>query len=442
MATRSRKKQHATHPLFERVGAYHGIEEYRHKKNGLRVLYRHDDTSPVVGLMVTYLVGSRHEAIGNTGSTHLLEHLMFKGSKNFPKKHGISVLELLSEKGALVNASTWLDRTNYFEVLPKEQFDFALRLEADRMRNAIITRKDLDEEMPAVRSEYAMGENDPMESLDKHLWASAYMAHPYHHSTIGWLSDIEGVSIERLKHFYDTYYWPNNAVVTVIGDASRDEVLALIDRYFGVHPRSPHAIPEPYTTEPKQLGRRFVEVKRAGTKNMLAFAYKVPEALHQDTPALMALSSILADGQTSRLYRALVEKNLATSVRSVYMPFRDPSLLTIYVTLTEGISHARVEKAFRTIIATMLDAGVSEDELARVLSRLETEIAFARDGHYAMLSNLNEAIAVGDWKFFFDLPETMGRVTTDDISRVSRTYLCDEGETLGYYCGIDTHTTL
>lgn len=440
MATRTTKST-ATNPHFMRVGSYHGIEEFVHKKNGVRVLYHADDTSPVVGVMVTYLVGSRHEAIGNTGATHLLEHLMFKGSQHFPKKNGVSVLELLTEKGALVNASTWLDRTNYFEVLPKEQFDFALRLEADRMRHAIITRKDLDEEMPAVRSEYAMGENDPMECLDKHLWASAYMAHPYHHSTIGWLSDIEGVSIERLKEFYNTYYWPNNAVITIIGDVSRDEVLKRIDTYFGVHARSPHAIPEPYTKEPKQLGRRFVEVKRVGTKNMIALAYKVPEALHADTPALMALSSILAEGHTSRLHRSLVEKKLATSVRSVYMPFKDPSLLTVYVTLAEGVSHSRVEKVFRATVATLLTEGVSDDELMRVVAHLKTEIAFARDGHYAMLSNLNEAIAVGDWKFFFDLPETMGRVTIHDILRVARTYLCDEGETSGYYHGVDTDTT-
>jgi zinc protease len=436
MAQRAEKQARISNPPFVRVGSYHGITEYRHNGNGLRVLHRFDDTSPVVGVMVTYLVGSRHEAIGYTGATHILEHLMFKGSKQFPKQKGVSVLDLLGEKGALVNATTWLDRTNYFEVLPKEYLDLALRLEADRMRHAIITRKDLDEEMPAVRSEYTMGENDPMESLDKHIWATAYMAHPYHHSTIGWLSDIEGVSIERLQEFYDTYYWPNNAVVSVVGDAPLEDILARIDAYFGVHPRAPHPIPVPYTTEPKQLGRRFVEVRRAGSKNICAIACKVPEALHTDTPALMVASSILADGPTSRLYRALVDKKLATSVRSTYTPFFDPSLMTLYVTLAEGVSHARVYEVVQKTIAAVQQTGVSEDECARVLTRLETEIAFARDGHYAMLSALNEAIAIGDWKFFFDIPEKIGTCTPGEVQEVVKRYLVPQGETAGYYYGM------
>jgi zinc protease len=431
MATRT-KLIKSSLSQFISHGDFHGISEFECKKNGLRVLYRHDPSTPVVGVMVTYLVGSRHEAVGHTGATHLLEHLMFKGSKQFPKKRGVSVLDLLGEKGALVNATTWLDRTNYYEVVPREHAEYALRIEADRMRNAVITAKDLVEEMPAVRSEYAMGENDPMESLDKHLWASAFLAHPYHHSTIGWLSDIEGVSLTRLKEFYDTYYWPNNAVLTVVGDIEKEELFSLVARYF-THPRAPHPIPVPYTKEPKQLGKRFVEVVRAGARNLVGFAYKVPEALHEDTPALMALSSMLAHGKTSYLYRALVEKGLAQSVLSTYTPFHDPSLFMLYVTLAEGVTHEAIEKAVCSTLAKVGEKGVSQDELARVLSGLETEIAFARDGHYSMLSALNEAIAVGDWKFFFDLPEKLSKVTPSDIARVFRTYLVPEGETIGYY---------
>ncbi len=415
-------------------GEYHGIEAYEYVKNGLRVLYRFDDSAPVAGLMVTYLVGSRHEAVGYTGATHLLEHLMFKGSKHFPPKRGVSVLDLLSEKGALVNASTWLDRTNYYEVLPDEHLEFAIELEADRMRNAIITEKDRAEEMPAVRSEFAMRvANVPEDHLDERIWATAFMAHPYHHPVIGWQSDFENVPIVRLQHFYDTYYWPNNAVVTILGNIPRERALGLVAKHFGVHPRSPRPIPVPYTKEPPQTGRRFVEVNRAGAKDLVAIAYKVPEALHADTPAVLALATVLADGQTSRLYRALVEKKLCSGVRSQYVPFKDPSIFTIYATLASGVSHARVEQVTLREIGRLVQDGVTKAELARVLAGIETEMAFARDGHYAMLSALNEAIAAGDWRFFFDLPAALRKVTPKLIQEVAGRYLNETTMTVGYY---------
>lgn len=416
-----------------------GVEEYVLKKNGLKVLYRYDDTAPVVGVMVTYLVGSRHEAVGYTGATHLLEHLMFKGSTHFPKrKNGLAFIDLIGAKGGQVNATTWFDRTNYYEVLPEEHFDFALAVEADRMRNAILIEKDRKEEMPAVRSEFAMGENDPSESLDKHLWATAYMAHPYHHSTIGWQDDFEQVSIERLREFYHTYYWPNNAVVTVVGSIPRNRALTAIREKFGVHPHSPHVIPVPYTKEPPQLGKRFVEVRRGGTTNLVGLAYKVPHGLHQDTPALMVLAHVLASGTTSRLHRSLVEKKLCTSVHTTYTPLFDPSLLPVYATLANTVSHERVERAILAEFATIAEKGITEAERGRIIANIETEIAFARDGHYATLSALNEAIAVGDWRFFFDLPNRIAQVTLDDVARVARTYAVAEHLTVGHYHGLTT----
>jgi len=383
--------------------------------------------------MVTYLVGSRHEATGHTGATHLLEHLMFKGSRHYPPKDGVSFLDRLGEKGALINASTWLDRTNYYEVVPDEYFEQALAMESDRMRYAIITRKDLDEEMPAVRSEYAVGENDPLEALDTQLWATAYQAHPYHHSTIGWLSDIENVPVERLQQFYDTYYWPNNAYVTIVGNVTRDRALTLVRNYFGMHAHSPHTIPTPYTKEPEQTGRRFFEMNRSGTKELVGVAWKVPEALHNDTAALFALAGVLADGKTARLHRALVEKGFATSVQSFYMSAYDPSLMILYVTLAHGTTHEKVEAIIHREVATLVRSGVTQRELARVLADIQTEMAFARDGHYATLSAINEAIAVGDWRYFFDLPNALGKVKRSDVRTVAQRYLRGGGMTIGYY---------
>ncbi|MFZ2500812.1 MAG: pitrilysin family protein, partial [Minisyncoccia bacterium] len=208
---------HARVPGITFIRELEGIQEYRLDANGLRILLSPDANAPVAGFMVTYHVGSRNETIGHTGATHLLEHLMFKGSENFNKEKGNTVWEILETKGALINASTWNDRTNYFEVVPKEYLPIAIALEADRMRRARIYEEDRKSEMTVVLNEYERYENNPTEALEKQIWALAYEAHPYHHSTIGWRSDIEHMSIERLKQFYDDFYWPDNATVSVVG---------------------------------------------------------------------------------------------------------------------------------------------------------------------------------------------------------------------------------
>ncbi len=420
-------------PGYQHVASYHGFSEYLLTINGLRVLVHHVPDVPVAGLMVTYLVGSRHEAVGHTGATHLLEHLMFKGSKNFPVKRGVSVVDSFSDKGALVNATTSFDRTNYYEVLPLEHLEFAIQVEADRMRNAIITKRDLIEEMPAVRSEFAMYENQPVDVLERNIWATAYQAHPYHHPIIGWLPDIENVTLERLQEFYDTYYWPNNAYVTIVSSLNEATVLKLVKKYFGVHKRSPHTIAVPYTKETLQTGRRTVTVTRAGHKEVLGLAWKAPEGLHEDTPALLALVSILTEGKTSRLYTALIETGLALSVHSMYVPFYDPSLFHIYTTPAAGVSLEKVEGSIMEECKKLITKGVTNRELASTVAHIQTDMAFARDGHYAMLSTLNEAIAVGDWKFFFTLPERVAKLTTADVKNVATRYVMDDRLTVGYY---------
>ncbi|SVA02738.1 uncharacterized protein METZ01_LOCUS55592, partial [marine metagenome] len=223
---------------FEHTKESGGIQEYKMTNNELTVLLKEDHSAPVATFMVTYSVGSRNEAIGYTGSTHLLEHLMFKGSRKFNTDKGNSVFQLLQSLGSRMNATTWLDRTNYFETMPSEHLEIAIEIEADRMRNAFIKEEDRQAEMTVVRNEFERGQNNPFGVLDEHIWATAYLAHPYHHSTIGWKADIENVSIERLKKFYDTFYWPNNATVTIVGDFETNEALALVKKHFGRIPKS------------------------------------------------------------------------------------------------------------------------------------------------------------------------------------------------------------
>ena len=422
---------------FKFVKEIGGISEYKLLKNDLQVLVMDDHSSPTATFMVTYRVGSRNEATDNTGSTHILEHLMFKGSKKFNKKtkHNIWSLENL---GARINATTWLDRTNYYETVPIEHLGIAIQIEADRMRNAILLDEDLKTEMTVVRNEFERGENDPQELLDKEIWAVAFTAHPYHHSTIGWKSDIENSNAKALQKFYDTFYHPNNATVTIIGDIEISEVLSLVKKYFGINSRSKNPIPEMLMKEPAQSGSRKVTVTRASEPSTLGMAFKIPEALHEDTHALQVLSSLLSAGKSSVLHRKLVDHGFATNVQTLAFPTRDPGLFTIYVSLAPGVEHSEVEKLLLDTIAE-LKQSVDAKNVERAKKLLKTEVAFARDGSFALASYINEAIALGDWKYFIEFMKKIEKVTPTDIKRVLEKYFVESQNTTGYYNSIGNH---
>ena len=203
---------------FDFVEESGGIFEYRLASNGLQVLLLPQPVVPVVAFMVTYRVGSRNEVTGLTGATHMLEHLMFKGTEKFNRKLNNSVFNVLQSVGAQVNATTWYDRTNYYELLPKDYLPLAIEIEADRMRGALINEEDLESERTVILNEFDRGKNDPVRNLYDSVWSTAFVAHPYHHPTIGWRSDIENATVKGLRHFYDTYYRPDNATVSVLGD--------------------------------------------------------------------------------------------------------------------------------------------------------------------------------------------------------------------------------
>ena len=418
---------------FEQIKSSGDIDEYRLKSNDLRVLMLQDTSTPVATFMVTYHVGSRNEAIGYTGSTHLLEHLMFKGSRNFNKEKGTAIWDELQSIGAQINATTWNDRTNYFEVVPSEHIEKAISIEADRMRFSFLRDEDRQPEMTVVRNEYERGENSPFDVLDKNIWATAYQAHPYHHSTIGWKSDIENVSTERLKEFYDVYYWPNNATVTIIGDFEKDSTLSLIDKYFGEHKKSSHEIPEVYTEEPKQEGPRRVVVKRSGQSGITAIAHKTPPGLDNDMYAIQVLGKILCDGKSSRLYKKIVDKGLATSLFMYDFPFKDNGLFITYAFLTPGTDNQKVEDIILKEYSDIIKNGVDESEIMRAVAQIRATVAFSRDGSYAVASALNEAIAIGDWQFYTTFLEKIKLVTINDITRVAEKYLVEDQSTVGWF---------
>ncbi len=417
---------------FAFVRKIRGISEHTLTRNGLRVLHREDTSAPVAAVMVTYHVGSRNEAVGHTGATHMLEHLMFKRSKKFDTKKGKDATQMLERIGAKFNATTYLDRTNYYEVVPKEHVEFALKMEADRMRNAYITDEDRKAEMTVVRNEFERGKNNPAELIHEALWAAAYIAHPYHHSTIGWREDIENVPIERLKEFYDTFYWPNNATLTILGDINEKSVLALAKKYFGAIPRSPHTIPAVYTKEPPQEGPRRVDINRPGSVSIVAVAHKTPHGLHSDFYALHVLSRVLNGGRSSRFQRNLVDKNLATDMWVFDEAFHDPGLFITHAFAQPGVPLPQIEKAILHEYATIAQGKVSEQEVERAKAQLETAVAFTRDGVFAECGAINEALAVGDWSFYATYLSRIARVKKKDVVRVAKEYLVGDRSTTGY----------
>lgn len=413
-----------------------GIREYKLGSNDLQILLAPDSSVPVAGCMVTYHVGSRNEAVGHTGSTHLLEHLMFKGSDKFNKENGRTVAKLLETKGAMINATTWLDRTNYYEVIPKQHLGLALSIEADRMRHAWLREEDRASEMTVVRNEFERGENSPQEALDKLIWATMYVAHPYHHPTIGWRSDIETVSIDRLKKFYDDFYWPNNATLTIVGDIDESETLKQVVETFGKLERSPESIPAMMTTEPPQEGERRIVVSRKDSVSMVGIGHKMTEAAHVDTPALVLAALILGEGNTSRLYKSLVDSALATGIFMYVMPFLDPGPFITYVTLTENATREDVEKKVKAEYAKLAKTPPSATEMQAAKRLYRSALASRRDGPYALLSSINEDIARGDWTLFFSLPDAIEKVTARDVARVVKKYLTDDSQsTIGYFIG-------
>jgi zinc protease len=426
-------KNNQIFPGFKFVKSSGGIEEYTLQKNDLAVLVLEDHSAPVATFMVTYHVGSRNEAIGYTGSTHLLEHLMFKGSRNFNKEKGTAIWTELQNIGAQINATTWNDRTNYFEVVPSEHLERAIAIEADRMRFAFLRDEDRQPEMTVVRNEYERGENSPFDVLDKNIWATAYLAHPYHHSTIGWRSDIENISTKRLQEFYHTYYWPNNATATIIGDFNKAEALALVRNYFGEHNASKNNIPEMYTEEPEQEGPRRTVVKRAGQTGVVGVGHKTQEGLHEDTYAFQLLGKILSEGKTSRFYRTIVDRGLATSLLMYDFPFKDNGMFITYIFLTPDTDHQTVEDIVLEEYKKIINGGVTKEEIARAKAQTRASVAFSRDGSYAVASALNEAIAIGDWTFYTTFMDHIEKVSTKDIQRVAKKYLVEEKSTTGWF---------
>lgn len=418
---------------FTYVKTLGAVSEYTLDSNGLSVLLMPEHSAPVVTYMVTYHVGSRNEGLGVTGATHILEHMMFKGTDAHNDPQGNSIKQFYESVGALYNATTGQDRTNYFANLGSEHLESYIAIEADRMRHLWLHDSDRQKEMTVVRNEFERGENSPFMALYKEIYAAAYIAHPYHHPVIGWRSDIENVPIARLREFYDTFYWPNNATATIVGDFDPATALGYVKKAYGAYPRSPAPIPEVYTVEPEQSAPRRVAVKRAGQLGVVGIGYKIPRALDPDFPALSALTSILTDGKNSRLYKALVDKGLAAGANCYLDSAHDAALAIVIAPLTPGTTHQQVEDSIVAEIERVKKDGVTQAELDTAVSQSLAATAYGRDGSFSIASSINECIAIGDWTEYYHFDEKLKKVTPADIQRVANTYFTAEHSTTGWF---------
>jgi zinc protease len=429
-----------------------GIEEYR-LANGMKVLLVENRVAPVATVLVVYRVGSRNEAVGYTGSTHLLEHMMFKGTPTFNKRANRQIAATLQKIGADFNATTWYDRTNYYETVPSDQIELAIQLEADRMRNSFIADEDRQSEMTVVRNELERGQNEPAEVLDEAVYATAFREHPYHHPTIGWRSDVEGVPTSRLKEFYDTFYHPNNATTVIVGDFERVSVLELVNKYFGAYPASQETIPEVYTEEPPQQGERRLVIRRAGELAIVQIAFHTPAALGQmnvlsneelarraasppaanDIYPLVVLSVAMSNGVTSRLYQALVENQLAVEVMTNADQHRDPGLFNVIAMVRPGVASAEVEEVILKELQYVGREGLTAEEVEKAKQQILAQVAYNRDGTFRIASQMSEAEAIADWRFYKDYERNIARVTPADVRRVARAFFTEDNRTVGYF---------
>jgi zinc protease len=415
--------------LPQKVTSVEGITEYR-LPNGLKVLLFPDQSKPTVTVNITYLVGSRHENYGESGMAHLLEHLVFKGT---PKNPDID--KNFNKRGMRFNGTTWLDRTNYFQLFQSndDNLEWALQMEADRMVNSFIAKKDLDSEMTVVRNEYENGENQPFQVMLKRLQSVAYDWHNYGNSTIGNRSDIENVKIENLQAFYRMYYQPDNAVLLVAGKFDEAKVLNWVGKYFGPIPKPTRTLPKLWTVEPVQDGERVFTVRRKGDIQIVALGYKVPAALHPDSDAIGFFNYVLTDSPTGRLHKALVETGKAAQIVGFPLIANDGGLHLIGAVVKKGEPVEPVQAEMIKIVEELYNNPPTAEEMERARKNFANEAERILNNHEDIGVQLSEYVALGDWRLFFLGRDRAEKVTAPDVKAAAEKYYRRDNRVVGLF---------
>jgi zinc protease len=399
-------------------------------ENGLRVIIAPDHTAPVFAIAVTYNVGSHSEHPGRTGFAHLFEHMMFQGSKNVGKGEHMILIE---NNGGDMNGTTNEDRTNYFEMLPKNQLDLALFLESDRMRSLAVNQANLDNQRNAVQEERRLGiDNQPYGKAYLEIDNLAYDNFAYKHSVIGSMADLNAATVADVQDFFRIYYAPNNAVLTLVGDLDPAQVLESVKKFFGDIPSQP-APPKPDLTEPEHFGeRRETMMDPLARLPMVLMAFHTPPGNTADNYALQVLASILSTGESSRLYQHLVkEKQLATTVEVQADARTGASLFYVLAMPRPGVKPEDVEKAVEDEIAAVKKDGVTNAEMDKARAQ------FRRQQIQERQSDLFTAIRIGEYAVKFNDPELINTifdkfnsVTAAQVKDVAEKYLVPQRQAL------------
>ncbi len=422
-------------PTF--VTSVEGVKEYS-LNNGLQILLVADAAINNVVVNVVYHVGSRQEGYGETGMAHLLEHMMFKGSKKFS-----SIKQTIADKGASANGTTWYDRTDYFEILPANDSNltWALDMESDRMVNSLMKNEDLQKEFSVVRNEFEAGENYPDNILQERILSAMYLWHNYGKSTIGSKEDIERVPISNLKVFYQKYYQPDNATLIVGGKFDEKKTLEWIAKYFGHIPKPSRVIQPAYTVEPSQDGERYVELKRNGDISYIAMAYHTPAYSDPDYVANDAVVNILTNDPSGIFYKALVEPKLATKVWGWSPNLYDPGFSYFGCSVPQGKSLDSAENVFRAAADKLPSASITQEDVDRAKNALNKQVSDFQNNTLNFCIGLAEVIGAGDWRLFYIYKERLEKLTLADVQAALHKYYLPSNRTWGVFIpdkGADT----
>ena len=409
--------------------------------NGMKVLLKEIHTAPLISSWVWYRVGSRDEVNGRTGISHWVEHMQFKGTPQFPS----NVLDkAVSREGGMWNAFTYLDWTTYFETMPADKIDLGLRLEADRMVNSKFEVEEVASERTVIISEREGNENEPHFQLGEAVQGAAFRVHPYHHEVIGDMADLHSMTRDDLYRHYKTYYVPNNAVMAVAGDFETDQMLARIKELYEPIPAGgePPRLARP---EPEQKGEVRLSVEGPGETTYVQVCYRFPNASHPDFFPLSVLDSLLAgpsslnmfgggiSNKTSRLYRALVEKELTVSVQGSAQATIDPFLYTISMTIHPERKPEEALSVLDDEIKRIQDELVREDEVARAIKQARAIFAYGSENITNQGFWMGYAEMFADYNWFLTYLDKLAAVTPADVERVAKQYLQPKARVVGTY---------
>jgi zinc protease len=412
--------------------------------NGLKVLVKEVHTAPLVSVWCWYKVGSKDEGAGLTGVSHWVEHMNFKGTKNIPRDEMKGIVERF---GGSWNGYTWIDQTTYLETASRDALDRMLFIEAERMANCLYEPDDCESERTVIISELQGGENDPEQLLDLEVTAAAFRAHPYRHPTIGWLGDLQTMTRDDLYGHYRKFYVPNNATLVVVGDVESDAAFRLAERHFGPI-ASGDLVRRPYTTEPPQLGERRVTIRKEGTTAYLKMAFHAPAAADPDFFALLVLDAVMTGAKglniwssfrtpppqrSARLYRALVERRLASAVGGALLPTGQPFLYGVSLTASSGTPLSDLEEATTVEFERVAFEGITERELDKAKGQLRARLVFENDSITNIAHQLGYFETVASIDLYRTLPERVAALTLEDVSRVAARYLSVSNRTVGRF---------